>query len=322
MQKIIVQSHNTPHGQRVLNRLRRRARHGERIELCGRSGFRVYPIQGRFQQLCGAETALGRVVWHPDEMVNGRRSYKRKRYAGQPPSGSAAVLFDDGRAYFGTDGGVKRGRDVHNEVCDFVTMLDDRFHAAHPLVDPITKRVVCKLGKLGLLGIAAEFRVYDRDLGVGTAIDLLCLDAEGRLVAIELKTGYNDGVFVRPRSSNESRMRDVFAHVPDTVLNRARFQLALGVLLLERSYGVVVDRSYVIHAPSAKTVDPSYAIHAPSAKPVDLSYLIHAPIAPSAKIRVVCFPQLEEIRTSQPLLVNLLIGYRAARKVEVGARFF
>jgi hypothetical protein len=219
------------------------AAHGVVAELCGRSGFRIVPTGGKGIPLTGAETTLSTLCWYP--------CTKRKRSTGDTRSTkSGSVRFEDGRSYFGRSGGQRRGADVHTEVAHYMCWSEERFNAAHPKVDPMTHAVIMALIDRHIKCFDAERIVWDRGWRVGTAFDLLGVHrTTGELLAFELKTG-SDGCFDMCDDPAHAYMRAPFDQVSNTPLNRARFQLLLGVILAERTFNVRFARAYVIHAPS------------------------------------------------------------------------
>jgi hypothetical protein len=120
----------------------------------------------------------------------------------------------------------------------------------------MTKAALLLLKQLGYTGVHAEYIVYDADLRVGTAVDLVCLDAAGNTVFVELKTGYDDGVFVASRKT----MQAPFQKVRDSALNRARTQLLLAIMLYRRNHDQT-PRGLVLHVDShARAVSFSMGI--------------------------------------------------------------
>lgn len=212
-------------------------------ELCGDSGFRIVPFGGKAIPLTGAESTLSTLCWYPAPK-------KRKRSASQGRM-STAVRFEDGRSYFGRSGGRKRGSDVHDEIEHYVCWPQERFDATHPKVDPMSHAVIIALVERNIKCIDSGRIVFDRDWRIGTALDLVgMMRKTGEFIAFELKTG-SDGCFDTPDDPSHSVMRTPFHEISNTPLNRARFQLLLGIILAERTFHVKFPHAYVIHVPSS-----------------------------------------------------------------------
>lgn len=215
---------------------------------CGSSGFRLrvpdasVPPKYTSVQLAGKETIMQQIAWQ-----DGRPPVTSKRKKGR----SSEVTYDDGRVYFGRDGGKQRGIDVSIELEDYVKYPAARFEQLHPKVDPYTKGVLCRLVSMNLRWIDAERIVYITRHRVGTAIDILCLNEAGEVVVIEVKTGYAD-VFCR----HQTKMRGHFHALDDSVLNRAKLQALFGDVLMEEAYGVRATACYIIQA-VASLADPN-----------------------------------------------------------------
>ncbi len=203
----------------------------------GRSGYCVAFPDGRTVRLRGANNVLSQIAWTGRALPRSRAGDARR------PGGP--TVLTSGRTYFGTSAGVERGKDVHQELQDFITMPPKEFRARYKEVDPMTRAMMLALNGQKLVGVAAELIVHDASIGCGTAIDALCLDKRGRLVAVELKTGYGRASFLAPLSKGK-RMRAPFSQLADSPLNRAHLQLEYGVELLRRSYGVEA-RGLVVH---------------------------------------------------------------------------
>lgn len=200
---------------------------------CPGSGYRLErKTTGRVVSMAGACRTLAACVWSDKPMASAsarrvgktaRRQRKRRRGASQ------SLALDNGRTYFGAARGLARGKDVHEEFARLVMWDSARFCAMYDKVDPMTKAAHLHLKKqLRYTCVHAEFLVYDKRLGSGhaTAVDLVCLDPDGHIVFVELKTGYQ-GTFNKHRAM----MRAPLAHLPDSPLNRARTQLLYAMVL-------------------------------------------------------------------------------------------
>jgi hypothetical protein len=85
--------------------------------------------------------------------------------------------------------------------------------------------------------LRAEFDLYDQDLRIGTSIDMICLNEKtGRLVLLELKTGYSD--YWR---SSDSRLLGSMHRMNNSPCSLAVLQLLASTMLLLRHHHLRID---------------------------------------------------------------------------------
>lgn len=118
-------------------------------------------------------------------------------------------------------------------------------------LDVCTVRVLDLCARRGWLPVRSEWVVYDHALRVCTAIDLVVLDTHHhRLLALELKTGYEGAEFARevPRTDgSNARLAPPFDAHADSALHRAALQLATTMAMCHHRYSVTFDAGYVVH---------------------------------------------------------------------------
>lgn len=223
------------------------AARGLRMERCGSDGFRIINlVNNEVTRLSSAEGTLSQVCWDP-EFVPAKA--KRKRSDGAPLS----VHGPDGQTYFGLSAGREHGKDVHKEIEHFVLWTPARFKAAHEIADDMTRAACCCIVDQGLIMIDSERIVGDGVWRCGSAFDVLCLVTKtGEVASIEVKTG-SDGTFLLPCRKNPRMRAPYFNDIPNTPLNRARMQLLFNNIVGERSLGVAIEHSYVIHIPNSES---------------------------------------------------------------------
>lgn len=177
---------------------------------CEGSGYRLERGGGaKALRLRGVHRTLHRCLW------------SKERFGGKS-SGKSVTRFSDGRTYYGMAAGLARGKDVHEQIGNFVMIPRERYNALYPEVDPMTHAALSCLAKHGYLGVHAEYIVYHERLCLGTAVDLVCLDKSGALVFVEIKTGYQDAFLA---GKHNSTMSGPFSNIVDSPLNRARTQI-------------------------------------------------------------------------------------------------
>ena len=90
--------------------------------------------------------------------------------------------------------------------------------------------------------VGAQVMIYDEALQIATAIDCIYKDAKGRLVVIEIKTGF-DGY----ADKSTHFMREPLAEVTNAPLNQHFLQLLVSCAILEKHYWGSPYRAYVVY---------------------------------------------------------------------------
>lgn len=139
--------------------------------------------------------------------------------------------------------GMELGKQIHAQLERFATD-HIAFAMSKDPVDPITRAVIDKLVlKWKLIPLWGELQIWDEVLRYCTAIDMVCLDpkGEGRVVFLEIKTGYKE-VF-------EYARRKVHGNVGiwDSPLGHAMIQLIVPIQTMKLRYGIQGIVGYVIH---------------------------------------------------------------------------
>lgn len=92
-----------------------------------------------------------------------------------------------------------------------------------------TRRIIIALRNWGYRPVTAQCVVTHR--GLGTAIDLVLQNVEGKLVFVEVKTGYS-----RIWETARDKLREPLQHLPNCPLIHSVLQLALGVYMYKAQY--------------------------------------------------------------------------------------
>lgn len=88
--------------------------------------------------------------------------------------------------------GKERGKIVHEQLCDYARLPQDKFLLKYDFIDSYTLKIMLALQIWKLVPVFGELNIYNENIGFGTAIDLLCIDATtGNIVIVEVKTGYD-----------------------------------------------------------------------------------------------------------------------------------
>lgn len=133
--------------------------------------------------------------------------------------------------------GFTLGNVVHEELCDWARMKNkNTWKRKHPNPNTYTVKVIRALKMMKLEPLFGEWPIYDENIPYATSIDMVCASGteKGRLVLIELKTGYQ-GYF---NKGNQMMTRSPLKRVPNSPLNQAYIQCLMAKATLESLYGL------------------------------------------------------------------------------------
>lgn len=155
---------------------------------------------------------------------------------------------------YGPTGGLKRGTTVHRELKTYADMMrasDEEYERykekcmKKPLTEwslMVIKALEGDPSKLQLHIKFSELCVGDRENGLATAIDLVCLDQNGGWRLVELKTGYAHAFI----SSCGHMLRLGDKVISDCPLNQAKIQLAISAVLFQKTFPDIPISGYHI----------------------------------------------------------------------------
>jgi hypothetical protein len=145
----------------------------------------------------------------------------------------------------GRFGGLVRGSRVHKELMNFVLLPPAAFKKLHrqKLHHCTTQILKAIVDKLKLQPFLPEFDIGDEHINVGTSIDMVCVDSDGRIVLLEFKTGYTDSFLTQ-----DGQMERSLHLMPCSPQNQATIQLVAAALILHKRYDVPLEemRLYVL----------------------------------------------------------------------------
>ena len=118
-------------------------------------------------------------------------------------------------------GGSERGREIDNDLERIINKRDlsGSFH-------PYTIRILKYLHGKKLRPFASQVLVSNVDLDIGTTLDILCVDKDGKIVNLQVKSGFDknydkpDGKMLSPFFSYKE-----LTEIDDSFANRHRFQV-------------------------------------------------------------------------------------------------
>lgn len=147
--------------------------------------------------------------------------------------------------------GYMRGRYIHRQIENYVRLTVDEFNKEYPeQMHPWATLLIASMLERDWRPCRAEYKVYDKEMRTGHMIDIVAVDAKGRLLFIEVKTGYSGGIFVSD-ISHRWLPDTPFANRgwPCTPKNRAIVQIMLGATMAASNLNLPVGsyRVYVAH---------------------------------------------------------------------------
>ncbi len=141
-----------------------------------------------------------------------------------------------------TKSGIELGTRVHEQMEDYVKLSEADFRRRHYKINAHTLQLIVALNGWGFTLLGSEVAIRDPNLEYATAIDVVCLDSEGKLVLVEVKTGYRD--YFKLSKGLMRRPMNKFACSP---INQARMQILLSQMTLFYAYGIVNAKAMVVH---------------------------------------------------------------------------
>jgi len=133
-----------------------------------------------------------------------------------------------GGAWQGEGGGLRRGKAVDAQVSRLAKGSEALRKRSRML--KLTRLTFNALAYHGLVPVDAQRVVIDRERGIGTAVDVVCVRGEAELVLVELKTGFSGD---RTRDAGTC-MQKPLAKAKDSHINRHFAQLAVTMHLFKR----------------------------------------------------------------------------------------
>jgi hypothetical protein len=107
--------------------------------------------------------------------------------------------------------------------------------------DALAKQITVSLTARGIRLVGSEVPIRAEAAQVATAIDEIGEDADGRVVVLEFKAGYQRG------THGQTPLRHIVSSVvPSTPVNHATLQLAMTRAILMEEYGVHVDQYLLV----------------------------------------------------------------------------
>lgn len=149
-----------------------------------------------------------------------------------------------------TAAGIVQGNRVHHELSLATQYGVDNYkaHTDDGTVHPYTERVIQIIVANDWRLVRSEYIACDKLIGFSSFIDLIAVDKKGRLIFIELKTGYSGGQFERVTNRYVWHIHPFRDRVefPCTMRNRAVIQIGMGAMMAAKHLGLPL-KSFLAH---------------------------------------------------------------------------
>jgi hypothetical protein len=153
--------------------------------------------------------------------------------------------------------GSMHGTIVHSEIAHCIDAIRKPERMIHELIDkvpspdPCTIRILEILKLKGWIPLESEVPIWDSDMKIATAIDLVAMDVLAQeLIIIELKTGYENEEYME--IDGDPFMLYPCESLRDCPDNRHQLQLMMTLLILKVGYNIDIDTAYVVNTCSKR----------------------------------------------------------------------
>ncbi len=145
-------------------------------------------------------------------------------------------------------GGMMLGLQVHDQLKIFANSksfeeFKKNIYKDYVDVDPYFMKALKWLKENNLKPLFSELPVCDIDTMIGTAVDMICENKKGELIAIEWKTGM-DNCFSEHKNV---RLNIPFFNLFDCPRDHAFLQLAMTCFFLRKEFKLPISKAYVVH---------------------------------------------------------------------------
>lgn len=194
------------------------------------------------------------------------RTYRKLRKSGviSPPSIPDVPIKGVASRGYGPSMGKNRGIMVHQQLADVVILTGAQFNRKYSDKEPwmLSIRDTIKNHPDNWKMVLPERTIAMFPLGFGTPVDMICMNAKGKFVLLEFKTG-TKGYFTleHPTRFFTGFLGKRHQALPFSLKNMAKLQLWLAMIILHVTYGIPYGmmEGYVIHAESG---DPPFQYRA------------------------------------------------------------
>lgn len=198
---------------------------------------------GEYQVLSGLLPRLKAVFWPQSDFYSLRKAgsqvSKPRHKKKTKNAATAATTMKVGGHGKGRHYGSIRGTEVHRQLKDFIELDEKNFlKRNNGCIHEFTKRILLYIvGQAHWRPLCSEFDIFDAELGIGTSVDLVCVDKQGQLILLEIKTGYRDYF-----QQSDGHMRGSLCALENTPQHWAYVQLMAAAMMIVRHHMIPLAR--------------------------------------------------------------------------------
>jgi hypothetical protein len=182
----------------------------------------------------------GRVV---PGLLNPLRKALWPRYKYDAANDRAAARFTKrDRSLRQPSDGRRRGSRVHKQIEMLTNYGTSAVRRSRHRIDDYTRKFCVALAAWKWRPVRAELPLYDPDVDIATKADLLCVDAQDRVVLVEIKTGY----YASWNRGCHEMSGPLQRAMSDSPCNQSLMQLLFTKRMVENAYATPVERAYVV----------------------------------------------------------------------------
>jgi len=204
----------------------------------------------RWKSLSGIIEAARQTFYPQYDYRKASNAAVRRKWSPNKTPAPPVQSFVDFKARVGCDGGREFGEYLDDEyaqlverwIAESVPFVPRSFRRLPPTTSPHLRALLDFHYTNRWQPLFTQYRVFAPGLGVGTRIDEICIDAEGNLIVVELKYGYD-----QYREFGNACMNAPLDDVLDSPQHQHMLQCGLPALMLQRHWKVKVGGAFVVY---------------------------------------------------------------------------
>lgn len=222
----------------------------------------IYVVKNKSVLCCWEDQSECYSWTQPRILLSGITKRLKERFYKRAPKAPRLKQVKSAKKSDGTfwKKGKRGGTLVHEQLENFVENAKGGLEIKN--LDPRVRKIIMETISRGWIIIDSEYCVGDKDLRLGTGIDLLCARRDGGMIVIEIKTGFDNVQYSGPM---KMRMKKPFNMMDVSPWSQHQLQLLTTVCLFEKmtSLKVSLAEVWVVGTPNSQgeTVLKSWPLH-------------------------------------------------------------